>query len=101
RTAPKARTAAALASSFRVHASAASFNNELGLPVTLLGAPEATEALVLEMGARFAGNIADLCAIARPRVGVVTNLGLAHAEHLGGPEGVAAVKGELLEALPT
>lgn len=100
KTSTKDLTAAVLAAGFRVHASAASFNNELGLPVTLLGAPETTEALVLEMGARFAGNIADLCAVARPTVGVVTNLGLAHAEHLGGPEGVAAEKGELLAALP-
>ena len=52
------------------------------------------------MGARFAGNIAELCAIARPEIGVVTNVGLAHAEHLGGPDGIVAVKGELLEALP-
>jgi len=52
------------------------------------------------MGARFAGNIADLCEIARPDVGIVTNVGLAHAEHLGGRAGITRVKGELLEALP-
>jgi UDP-N-acetylmuramoyl-tripeptide--D-alanyl-D-alanine ligase len=100
KTATKDLTAAALSRATRVHASTASFNNELGLPVTLLAAPDRTEALVLEMGARFAGNIRELCAIARPTIGVITNLGLAHAEHLGGPAGVAAVKGELLDALP-
>jgi UDP-N-acetylmuramoyl-tripeptide--D-alanyl-D-alanine ligase len=53
------------------------------------------------MGERFPGDIALLCDIARPQYGIVTNVGLAHAEHLGGREGVAAVLGELLEALPS
>jgi UDP-N-acetylmuramoyl-tripeptide--D-alanyl-D-alanine ligase len=100
KTSTKDLTAGALRARFAVQANAASFNNEIGLPVTILGTPPEAEALVLEMGARFAGNIAELCAIARPTIGVVTNIGLAHAEHLGGPDGIAAVKGELLEALP-
>jgi UDP-N-acetylmuramoyl-tripeptide--D-alanyl-D-alanine ligase len=100
KTSTKDLTAAALAAGARVHASAASFNNEIGLPVTLLAAPADVEAVVLEMGARFAGNIRELCDIARPTVGVVTHIGLAHAEHLGGPAGIAAVKGELIDALP-
>jgi UDP-N-acetylmuramoyl-tripeptide--D-alanyl-D-alanine ligase len=100
KTSTKDLTAAALAPGFSVHASEASFNNEIGLPVTLLGAPPGTDAVVLEKGARFAGNIRELCAIARPSIGVITNIGLAHAEHLGGPTGIAAVKGELLDALP-
>lgn len=101
KTSTKDLTAAALSAGFAVHASEASFNNEIGLPITLLSAPPGSEALVLEMGARFAGNIRDLCAIARPAIGVITNVGLAHAEHLGGPTGIAAVKGELLDALPS
>jgi UDP-N-acetylmuramoyl-tripeptide--D-alanyl-D-alanine ligase len=100
KTSTKDLTAAALRAGLEVQANAGSFNNEIGLPVTILGAPAEVEVLVLEMGARFAGNIAELCAIARPTIGVVTNIGLAHAEHLGGPDGIAAVKGELLEALP-
>jgi UDP-N-acetylmuramoyl-tripeptide--D-alanyl-D-alanine ligase len=100
KTSTKDLTAAALRTRFEVQANVASFNNEIGLPVTILGTPPGAEALVLEMGARFAGNIAELCAIARPTIGVVTNIGLAHAEHLGGTDGIAAVKGELLEALP-
>jgi UDP-N-acetylmuramoyl-tripeptide--D-alanyl-D-alanine ligase len=84
----------------RVTASPVSFNNEAGLPLTLLGADLDTEVVVAELGARFAGNIADLCAIARPHIGVITNIGLAHAGLLGGRAGVATVKGELLEALP-
>ncbi|MGQ0805996.1 MAG: UDP-N-acetylmuramoyl-tripeptide--D-alanyl-D-alanine ligase [Actinomycetota bacterium] len=100
KTATKDLVAAAVSRTRRVTASPLSFNNEAGLPLTLLGADVDTEVVVAEMGARFPGNIADLCAIARPRVGVITNIGLAHAGLLGGRAGVTAVKGELLEALP-
>jgi UDP-N-acetylmuramoyl-tripeptide--D-alanyl-D-alanine ligase len=100
KTSTKDLTAAALAPGRSVHASPASFNNEIGLPVTLVTAPAATEAIVLEMDARFAGNITELCAIARPTIGVVTHIGMAHAEHLGGRDGITATKGELLDALP-
>jgi UDP-N-acetylmuramoyl-tripeptide--D-alanyl-D-alanine ligase len=99
KTGTKDLTAAALSPRFSVHASPGSFNNEAGLPLTLLHAPEHTDAVVLEMGARFPGNIAELCVIARPTVGVITRIGLAHAGLLGGAEGVARTKGELLEAL--
>ncbi len=100
KTATKDLTAAALSPALSVHASPGSFNNEAGLPLTLLGAPPGTDIVVAEMGARFRGNIADLCAIARPDIGVVTHVGLAHAEYLGGPEGILATKAELVEALP-
>jgi len=100
KTATKDLTAAAIAPDRSVHASPASFNNEAGLPLTLLGAPDDVDVIVAEMGARFAGNIRDLAAIARPRVGIITHVGWAHAEHLDGRSGIAAVKGELLEALP-
>jgi UDP-N-acetylmuramoyl-tripeptide--D-alanyl-D-alanine ligase len=100
KTATKDLTLAALAPRRRAHASPSSFNNEAGVPLTLLGAPVGTEVVVTEMGARFAGNITALTDIARPIIGVVTHIGLAHAGPLGGPEGIAAVKGELLEALP-
>ena len=82
-----------------MHASPASFNNEAGVPLTLLEAGEDTEVVVIEMGARFAGNITELCAVAEPQVGVITHVGMAHAGLLGGREGIAHVKGELLEAL--
>jgi UDP-N-acetylmuramoyl-tripeptide--D-alanyl-D-alanine ligase len=100
KTTTKDLTAAALASR-RVHASPASFNNEAGVPLTLLGAPPDTEIIVTEMGARFAGNITALTAIAHPDIGIITHVGLAHAGHLGGADGVARVKGELVEALTT
>jgi len=75
-------------------------NNELGLPLTLVNAPAGARAAVLEMGARGPGHIRWLCAIARPTVGVVTNVGLSHTEFLGSLDGVAAAKGELPESLP-
>jgi UDP-N-acetylmuramoyl-tripeptide--D-alanyl-D-alanine ligase len=87
----------------RVRATAASersFNNELGVPLTLLGAPDATEVAVVEMGARRIGHIAALCAIAAPNVGVVTRVAAAHTEVFGSLEAVAQAKGELVEALP-
>jgi UDP-N-acetylmuramoyl-tripeptide--D-alanyl-D-alanine ligase len=99
KTATKDLLAAALAGSHRVHASPASYNNEAGVPLTLLAADDDTEVIVTEMGARFAGNITELCTIAEPQVGVITHVGMAHAGLLGGREGIARVKGELLEAL--
>jgi UDP-N-acetylmuramoyl-tripeptide--D-alanyl-D-alanine ligase len=100
KTSTKDMLYAALSSTAAVHANRDSFNNEVGLPLTLLGIEPSTRYVVTEMGARFAGNIADLCEIARPTVAVVTNIGHAHAEHLGGREGIARVKGELVECLP-
>jgi UDP-N-acetylmuramoyl-tripeptide--D-alanyl-D-alanine ligase len=82
------------------YASPASHNNEFGLPMTLLNAPADVNVVVAEMGERFAGDVAALAEIARPDTGVVTNVGLAHAEHLGGPEGAARTIGELIDALP-
>ena len=91
---------AALGGPPAVHASPGSWNNEAGVPLTLLATPPGARAVVLEMGARAQGDLATLCAIARPTAGVITNVGLAHAGPLGGPEGVARAKGELFEALP-
>ena len=82
------------------HASHRSFNNEIGVPLTILNAPDATEALVLEMGARGVGHIARLCRIGRPTIGVVTTVGVAHTSEFGSVEAVAAAKGELVAALP-
>jgi UDP-N-acetylmuramoyl-tripeptide--D-alanyl-D-alanine ligase len=100
KTSTKDMLLAAFSTTGAVYANPDSFNNEVGLPLTLLGIDASTRYVVTEMGARFAGNIRDLCDIARPSVGIVTNVGLAHSEHLGGPEGVARVKAELVEALP-
>ena len=100
KTSTKDLTAAALSAAGPVGASPVSFNNEIGVPLTLLSAPDEAAAVVVEMGARGAGHIATLCAVARPTIGVVTNIGMAHAEFFGSREEVARAKGELLEALP-
>ena len=71
-----------------------------GVPLTLLNAPDGTEAVVVEMGARGVGHIADLCAIAAPTVGVVTRVAAVHTEVFGHIDEVARAKGELVEALP-
>jgi UDP-N-acetylmuramoyl-tripeptide--D-alanyl-D-alanine ligase len=77
-----------------------SYNNDIGLPLTVLSADEQTRFLVLEMGSRGPGHIARLCRVARPRVGVVLNVGSAHLGEFGSAEGIAQAKGELVEALP-
>src|SRR3954466_5624094 len=77
-----------------------SFNNDIGLPLTVLTAGPDNRFLVLEMGARGPGHIARLCRIARPDIGVVLNVGSAHLGEFGSAEVIAASKGELVEALP-
>ena len=77
-----------------------SYNNEQGLPVTVLGADDGIDVLVLEMGMRGFGEIARLCAVAPPTIGIVTAVAAAHTARLGGIDGVARAKGELVEALP-
>ena len=100
KTSTKDLAAAAIAAGRRVAANQRSYNNEQGLPVTVLGAADDTEVLVLEMGMRGFGEIARLCAIAPPTVGIVTAVADAHTARLGGIEGVARAKAELVIALP-
>ncbi|MEV7393966.1 UDP-N-acetylmuramoyl-tripeptide--D-alanyl-D-alanine ligase [Streptomyces sp. NPDC091215] len=76
-----------------------SFNNEIGLPLTITLADPSTDHLVLEMGARHIGDIRDLTRIAPPDISVVTNVGTAHVGEFGGRENIAQAKGEIIEAL--
>ena len=99
KTTVKDLVAGGLAGQFATHATHASYNNELGVPLTLLGAPDGVDAVVLELGARFPGDIAGLRDLCRPSIGVITSIGTAHAEHLGGPEGVAEEKSSLIDRL--
>ena len=101
KTSVKDLTLAACASTKVAHASEKSFNNELGVPLTLANAPDDVDVVILEMGARGVGHIAVLCEIGRPTIGVVTTVALAHSELFGSIEGVAAAKGELIQALPS
>jgi len=99
KTSVKDLIAAATSGSRATAASLRSFNNELGVPLTLLEAADDTEVAVIEMGARGVGHVRDLCTIARPTIGVVTAVALAHTEAFGAIEEVARAKGELVEAL--
>lgn len=100
KTTTKDLLAALLRPRYATAAAQRSFNNEIGVPLTILGAPPATEALVLEMGARGVGHIAELCVIGRPTVGVVTEVAMVHTELFGDLDTVARAKGELVESLP-
>ena len=100
KTSVKDLAAAAIGGAWSVHASERSFNNEIGVPLTLANAPEDIDAVVVEMGARGHSHVSDLCAIARPTIGIVTSVSGAHIEQFGSLDEVARAKGELVEALP-
>lgn len=76
------------------------FNNHIGLPLSVLGLFGDENCVILEMGASAAGEIADLCRIARPDIGIITGVARAHIEGFGTLEGVVSAKAELAEALP-
>ena len=84
----------------RVHANQQNFNTEIGLPLTILEAPDDADILVLEMAMRGKGQIAELAAIAEPEIAVITNVGPVHVELLGSIEAIAAAKAEILDDLP-
>ncbi|MNK61132.1 UDP-N-acetylmuramoyl-tripeptide--D-alanyl-D-alanine ligase [compost metagenome] len=96
KTSTKEMVASLLGQYMPVGKTHANFNNEIGLPRTLLETPPETRACVLEMGMRGPGEIAYLTSIARPNVGILTNIGTAHIGRLGSREAIARAKGELL-----
>ncbi len=98
KTSTKDLLAAVLADAGPVVAPPGSHNNDIGTPLTVLRADETTVHLVLEMGARAPGDVARLCALSRPHVGVVLNVGSAHLGEFGTRAAIAAAKGELVEA---
>ena len=100
KTTTKDLLAACLGSAFPTAATLGSLNNELGLPLTLLNAPDDTRWVVLEMGAKRRRDIEKLAAVARPEVGIVTSVAMAHVQYFGSLDGVARAKGELVAALP-
>lgn len=95
KTTTKELVNAVMSRRYRVHATPGNYNNHLGLPLTILATPPATEMTILEMGANHQGEIAALCQIGRPTHGLITNIGEAHLEGFGGIEGVKKGKGEL------
>ncbi|MCB8814073.1 UDP-N-acetylmuramoyl-tripeptide--D-alanyl-D-alanine ligase [Desulfosporosinus shakirovi] len=100
KTTTKDMICAVLSKQFRVYRNKENNNNELGLPLTILNAPPSTEILILEMGMRGLGEIKSLCEIAKPDIGVITNIGTTHLELLLTQERIAQAKWELVEALP-
>jgi UDP-N-acetylmuramoyl-tripeptide--D-alanyl-D-alanine ligase len=99
KTTTKDLAAAVLGTRFRTHAAPASFNTEVGLPMTLLGADPGVEVIVAELGARHEGDVAALCEIALPDVVVVTNIGVAHLGVFGSWEAIVRAGAEPVEAL--
>ena len=100
KTTTKNLMAGALGSTYRTHATAGNLNNRVGVPLTVLAAPEDTQVLVLEMGTNEPGEIATLAGIGAPDLGVVTTVSETHLEGLGSLDGVLEEKVALVEALP-
>jgi UDP-N-acetylmuramoyl-tripeptide--D-alanyl-D-alanine ligase len=99
KTTTKELLAAIISRKKKVHYTKGNLNNHIGVPLTILSAPEDTEMMIIEMGANHIGEIRTLCLIARPDFGIITNIGTAHLEGFGTSEGVAKAKTELFEYL--
>lgn len=99
KTSTKDMTASVLARRFQVTKTEGNFNNHIGLPMTLLRARGGDQAGVFEIGMNHPGEIAPLAALAAPDVAIITNIGMAHIEHMGSREAIALEKGMLAEAL--
>lgn len=100
KTTTKDMAAAVLSNQFRVLKTNANYNNEIGLPLTLLQLTKQHEVAVVEMGMRGRGQIRQLANIALPTVGIITNVGETHLELLGSIKNIAAAKAELLDVIP-
>ena len=101
KTSAKESIAAVLGQRWRVYRSPGNFNNEIGLPLSILDCPDDAEVIVLEMGGAYAfGELTLLASIARPDVAVVTNVYPVHIERMGSLEAIAQTKQELVEAIP-
>jgi UDP-N-acetylmuramoyl-tripeptide--D-alanyl-D-alanine ligase len=101
KTTTKDLIAGVLEQRFNVLKTSGNYNNEIGLPLTLLQLKHSHQVVVLEMAMRGPGQIAALCELSRPQAGVITNIGKTHLELLGSQEAIALAKGELLQALPS
>lgn len=100
KTTVKSLVAAILSLHGRTHVNAGNYNNEIGLPLSVIALPKDAQYAVFEMGAGKPGDIEYLARIARPRIGLVNNIAAAHLERMGNLEGIAVTKGALISALP-
>lgn len=101
KTTTKELLAAVLAKKYVIHYTKGNLNNHIGVPLTILSAPGETQIMIVEMGANHIGEIRNLCHIAKPDFGIITNIGTAHIEGFGSFEGVVRAKSELYEYLKT
>ena len=99
KTTTKDMTASILGTKYRVHKTSGNYNNHIGLPLTVLSAPEDTEMLILEMGMSSRGEISLLSRIGQPDAAIITNIGESHLLDLGSREGIADAKMEIVEGL--
>lgn len=99
KTTTKDMTEAVLAEKFNTYKTQGNYNNDIGLPYTILQMPAKTEKLILEMGMDHAGEISFLSKLARPEVAAITMIGEAHVENLGSPAGIAKTKMEIVDGL--
>jgi UDP-N-acetylmuramoyl-tripeptide--D-alanyl-D-alanine ligase len=99
KTTTKELIAAVLSTKLKVHYTKGNLNNHIGVPLTILSAPDDTQMMIIEMGANHIGEIRTLCQIARPDHGLITNIGTAHIEGFGSFDGVVKTKTELYEYL--
>lgn len=97
KTTTKELIVAALSGKYKVHHTKGNLNNHIGVPLTLLAMPDDAEIAVIEMGANRPNDIGELCEIALPDYGMITNIGLAHLEGFGGREGVKKAKGQMYD----
>jgi UDP-N-acetylmuramoyl-tripeptide--D-alanyl-D-alanine ligase len=100
KTSTKDLTRAVMAAKFQTSATAGNLNNHIGLPLSILRLGEGDECAILEMGMNHPGEIQVLAEIARPDAAIITNIGVAHIEHMGSREAIALEKGTLAEAVP-
>lgn len=101
KTSTKDLLASVLGAQFAVRKTEGNFNNELGMPLTILSLEEDTEVAVLEMGMSGFGEISFLSKLAKPDIAIITNIGEAHMQDLGSREGIAQAKFEIIEGLPS
>lgn len=100
KTSTKDMTLSVLSRRYRTAATRGNLNNHIGVPLSILSTPEGTEAAVWEMGMNHAGELAPLCALTQPQLGIITTIGSAHLEYLGSRENIAHEKCALARALP-